>query len=234
MEYLEKLGAAGLAPWDLSQADLGTLAQFAAVRIQLVYPGYQSFIHLTPRERVRQIATYYRQAYHDLVALLPVATFTRIGPRNRPTGLTVRLQLSQLPLLLQQTFVGAVTIEAVEGLPFKEAVQEPGFWCIQARFAIQIENETKGMQTYEDRLLVIKALTEAEAKQKLLPSFEAYAEPYLNGAGLLVRWQFEAFTDSYCLDVQSADAFLSEQGVEVFSTLYKRRLRPEMEWHPRG
>lgn len=189
-------------------------------------------MQLAPRERVRQIDAHYRQAYQQLVSLLPVASFTRIGSRNRPTGLAASLPLVQLSLLVQQPFVSGVTIEAIEGLTSKEVVLEPSFWCIQARFAIQIENETKGMQKYEDRLLVIKAFTEEEAKQKLLPSFEAYAEPYLNSAGLLVRWQFETFIDSYCTDIQSVDAFLSEQGVEVFSTLSNRRLRVGMDWQP--
>jgi hypothetical protein len=221
-----------LEPWGLSQADLSTLPQLASVRVNLTYPGYQAVIQLAPRERVKQIDAHYRQAYQQLVSLLPVTLFTRIGSRVRPTGLAASLSLNQLSLLAQQSFVRDITIEAIEGLTPKETALEPSFWYLRARFAVQIENETKGMQTYEDRLLVIKAFTEEEAKQRLLPSFETYAEPYLNSAGLLVRWQFETFIDSYCTSVQSADAFLSEQGVEVFSTLNNRRLRAEMEWKP--
>jgi hypothetical protein len=198
----------------------------------LAYPGYQAVIQLAPRERIRQIDAQYRRAYQRLVALLPGTSFTRLGSRNRPTGLAASLPLAQLPPLAQQPFVSEVTIEAIEGLTCQEIASEPSFWCIQARFAVQIENKTTGMQMYEDRLLVIRALTEEEAKQKLLPSFEAYAEPYLNSAGLLVRWQFERFTDSYCFDIQDVDAFLSEHGVEVFSTLNNRRLRAGMDWQP--
>lgn len=221
-----------LAPWGLSQTDLHSLSQLASVRVHLTYPGYQAVIQFAPRERIRQINAQYRQAYQHLVALLPGSSFTRLGSRNRPTGLAASLPLAQLPLLVQQPFVSGVTIEAIEGLSCQERAPEPSFWCIQARFAIQIENVTNGMQKYEDRLLVIRALTEEEARQKLLPSFDAYAEPYLNSAGLLVRWQFEAFTDSYSLDIQAIDAFSSEQGIEVFSTLNNRRLRAGMEWQP--
>jgi hypothetical protein len=226
------LATLDLEPWGLCQTDLQSLSQLASVRVHLAYPGYQAVIQLAPRERLRQIDAQYRQAYQRLVALLPGTSFIRLGSRNRPTGLAASLPLAQLSLLVQQPFVSEVTIETIEGLTCQERAPEPSFWCIQARFAIQIENETKGMQKYEDRLLVIRALTEEEAKQKLLPSFEAYAEPYLNSAGLLVRWQFEDFTDSYCLDIQTVDTFLSEQGVEVFSTLNNRRLRAGMEWQP--
>lgn len=221
-----------LAPWGLSQTDLHLLPQLASVRVHLAYPGYQAVIQLAPRERIKQLDAQYRQAYQCLVTLLSGTPLTRLGSRNRPTGLAASLPLAQLPLLAQQPFVSGITIEAIEGLTCQAIVLGPSFWCIQARFAIQIENETNGMQKYEDRLLVIRALTEEESKQKLLPSFEAYAEPYLNSAGLLVRWQFEAFTASYCLDIQTVDDFLSEQGVEVFSTLNNRRLRAGMEWQP--
>lgn len=221
-----------LEPWGLSQTDLHSLPQLASVRVHFAYPGYQAVIQLAPRERIRQIDAQYRQAYQRLMALLPDTSWTRLGTRNRPTGVAASLRLAQLPLLVQQSFVSEVTIEAIEGRSCQEIAPQLSFWCIQARFAIQIENETKGMQKYEDRLLVVRALTEEEAQQKLLPNFEAYAEPYLNAAGLLVRWHFEAFTDSYCLDIQTVDAFLSEQGVEVFSTLHNRRLRSGMEWQP--
>jgi hypothetical protein len=226
------LATLDLKPWGLSQTDLQSLPQLASVRVHLAYPGYQAVIQLAPRERIRQIDAQYRKAYQRLVALIPGISFTRLGSRNRPIGLAASLPLAQLPPLAQQPFVSEVTVEAIEGLTCQERAPEPSFWCIQARFAVQVENVTKGMQMYEDRFLVIRALTEEEAKQKLLPSFEAYAEPYLNSAGLLVRWQFETFTDSYCLDIQGVDAFLSGQGVEVFSTLNNRRLRVGTEWQP--
>ncbi|MFD1470339.1 DUF4288 domain-containing protein [Hymenobacter caeli] len=154
----------------------------------------------------------------------------RLGSRIRPTGITAKLRVHQLLSLLQQPCVNDITIQSIDNLPPKATILKPLFWSIQARFAIQIENQTTGMQKFEDRLLLIRAPTEEEAKQKLLRSFEAYAEPYLNSAGLLVRWQFEAFTDSYCLDINSSEELLSEQGVEIFSTLGNRRLRMGMDW----
>ncbi|GAA4024197.1 hypothetical protein GCM10022409_05190 [Hymenobacter glaciei] len=106
------------------------------------------------------------------------------------------------------------------------------FWSIKARFAIQIENVTGGLQTYEDRILLVKAADEEEAHRKLLPSFASYAEPYLSSAGLLVRWQFEEFLDAYETDVSSLDAFLRDEGVEVFSELGTRKRKAGYEWRP--
>lgn len=221
-----------LGPWGLSQDNPEALTQLASAHIHLPYLGYQSVISLAPSDRIKQIAAHYRQAYRQLIALLPDTDFTRIGSRIRPTGIAAKLRLNQLLHLLQQPCVGGITIQSIENLTPKKAVPKPLFWSIQARFAIQVENETTGMQRFENRLLLIRAPTEEEAKQKLLRSFEVYAEPYLNSAGLLVRWQFEAFTDSYCLDINSSEELLSEQGVEIFSTLGKRRLRLGMGWKP--
>ena len=78
--------------------------------------------------------------------------------------------------------------------------------------------------------MLVKALDEEDARHKLLPGFKSYAEPYLNSAGLLVRWQFEKFLDVYSTDVPSLQAFLHDEGVEVFSELGNRKLKPGFEW----
>ena len=106
------------------------------------------------------------------------------------------------------------------------------YFAIIARFAVQIENRTKGLQTYEDRTLLIKAKSVEEAQQKLTKGFDDYAEPYLNHLGELVRWKFEAFIDSYQTNYDSLEAMLADEdvGIEVFSQLKKRRLNRNRIW----
>ncbi|HEX8348572.1 MAG TPA: DUF4288 domain-containing protein [Hymenobacter sp.] len=223
-----------LDEWDLSEESLASLKHLAQVSIHIRYPGYEPFIDLAPQKRRRAINTYHRQAYRRLVALLPDTDFQRLGNHIRPIGIRIQIQLAQLaellPVLGQNAELDSVSINTVAGLEPKQPEKEASFWSIQARFAIQIENITGGLQKYEDRLLLVKAFTEEEAQQKLLKGFESYAKPYLNTSGFLVRWKFEAFTDSYRLDVCSPEDFLNEQGVEVFSILGNRKLRPEQEW----
>lgn len=223
-----------LDEWGLSEESLARLNHLAQVSIHIKYPGYEPFVDLAPQERRRAIDAHHRQAYRRLIALLPDIDFQRLGNHIRPIGIQIQIQLDQLarllPILAQDADLNSVSIETIEGLELKATEQEAFFWSIQARFAIQIENVTGGLQKYEDRLLLVKAFTEEEAQQKLLKGFESYAKPYLNSSGLLVRWKFEAFTDSYRLDVCSPEDFLNEQGVEVFSILGNRRLRPGQEW----
>lgn len=218
--------------WGLSEADLPRLSNVAAVQIQLKYPDYRPLVQLPPRQRIREIHRQLRQNHQRLLALLPAVAVEAPGSPRRPQSVKTRLPLAELTQLLRQEFIGSVTIEAVEGMEPLPQPDRPFFWCVEARFAIQIENETKGLQAYEDRMLIIMAGSEGQAKAKLATSFAAYAKPYLNPAGLLVRWQFEAFLDVYRAETDSLSGFASDQGVEVFSRLRRRRLRPEAEWHP--
>ena len=223
-----------LDEWNLSEASLARINHLAQVSIHIRYPGYEPFVDLAPQERRRAINAHHRQAYRRLIALLPSIDFQRLGNHIRPIGIQIQIPLDQLakllPALAQDADLNSVSIKTIEGLEPEEPKQKAFFWSIQARFAIQIENVTGGLQMYEDRLLLVKAFTEKEAQQKLLKGFESYAKPYLNSTGLLVRWKFEAFTDSYPLDVCSPEDFLNEQGVEVFSKLGNRRLRTGQEW----
>jgi hypothetical protein len=78
--------------------------------------------------------------------------------------------------------------------------------------------------------VLIKALDQEEAQKKLLKSFESYEEPYLGASGRLVRWKFEKFLDAYSTSVYSAEDFSREEGVEVFSELRNRKIKPEHVW----
>ena len=225
-------GKIDLTRWPLPEEDLVLRENVAQVRIHLAYPGHQAYLHLAPGERRKAISAHYRQDYRQLLSLLNGRKYQRIGSSVRPTGVVLPLPLNQLPALLAQPVVENVSVETIEGFEPRESASEPSFWCLLARFAIQIEHDTGGRQKYEMRHLLVRAFTLEEAKAKLVLSFARYEEPYLNSAGFLVRWHFEAFLDSYQLDVSADNAFLSEEGVEVFSSLHQRRLRPAMEWHP--
>lgn len=103
------------------------------------------------------------------------------------------------------------------------------WFAVRARFAIQIESQTKGMQTYEERIILIKSKTEDKAKKQLLKEFNNYGKPYLNSDGYMVRWQFEKFIDIYWVFDDEINK-QGKQGAEVFSVLKNRRMKPEYQW----
>lgn len=221
-----------LAEWGLTAAELPRLSQLAAVQIQLKYPDYKLFVQFPPPQRIREIDKLHRRNQQRLLALLPAAELEPTGTARRPTGVKTRLPLHELPQLLALEFVDGITIDDIAGMEPQPVPDKLAFWSVEARFAVQIEGETTGLQLYEDRLLIILADSEAEAKRKLTASFAAYAKPYLNSAGRLVRWQFEAFLDVYRAEAYSLSDFASDQGVEAFSRLRRRRLRPDQQWQP--
>jgi hypothetical protein len=76
--------------------------------------------------------------------------------------------------------------------------------------------------------MIVKAYSAGDAMSRLGKVFEKYAEPYLNSQGEMVRWQLEKFVDTYLI----TEGTLDHRGTEVFSTMWRRRMRPEYEWHP--
>ena len=186
-----------LLAWGLSESELPTLANEAVVHFSLAYPGYQAVLAYPPAERKNRIAAQLRAKYQALKAALPPGPFEKIGSHYRPAGIRRRLPLRQLPALLGLAAVEDIWVEEIEGLAPRPPVADPKCWSIKVRFAVQIEHETTGLQLVEERILLIAALDEEEARRKLRPTFAGYAEPYLNPDGYLVRWQFEAFLDAY-------------------------------------
>jgi hypothetical protein len=218
-----------LATWGLREMELTSLANEAVVCFRLAYPGYQAVLAYPPAERKNRIAAQRRAKYQALKAALPPGPFEKLGSHYRPAGIRQRLPLRQLPALAA---VEGIWVEEIEGLIPRPPVAEPRCWSIKARFAVQIEHETTGLQLVEERILLIAALDEEEARQKLQPTFAGYAEPYLNSAGHLVRWQFEAFLDAYEVEAGPLAELLGPEGLEVFSQTSSRRLTPERAWLP--
>lgn len=221
-----------LAAWGLAESELPTLANEAVVHFSLAYPGYQAVLAYPPSERKNRISAQLRAKYQALKAALPPGPFEKLGSHYRPAGIRRRRPLRQLPALLGLVAVEGIWVEEIEGLAPRPPVADPKCWSIKARFAVQIEQQTTGLQLVEERILLIAALDEEEARQKLQPTFASYAEPYLNSAGHLVRWQFEAFLDAYEVAAGPLAELLSTEGLEVFSQTSRRRLTPKWAGHP--
>ena len=218
----------------LTAASLPEMTNLATVRIHLAYPNYKELIHFSPADRRKQVAAQLRQEYQKVKAHLSGLLMERLGSQVKPRGMMVQLPLYRLTSLLNEEAIGNILIESIENWQQPEVpklVPESSFWCVKARFAVQIEGKLSGLQTFEERILLVKATAEEEAKEKLLATFDRYAEPYLNSNGELVRWQFEDFLAVEGVSMDSLDAAAME-GVEVFSTLGTRRIKPGMAWVP--
>lgn len=153
------------------------------------------------------------------------------NPKSPTVFGTSNLKASQIVFFLNDASLQFIKIVKIKGLKRKKikAPVTDKWFAVQTKFAVQIEGQTKGLQTYEERIILIKSKTEVKAKKRLLKEFNAYEKPYLNSDGYMVRWKFEAFIDSYWVFDDEIKK-QGEQGVEIFSVLKNRRMKSEHQW----
>lgn len=202
------------------------------VHVHLVYPNYDDLLHLSPKERMRLIRQKQRNRFKSFVSILPTKKYKRLGSHIAPLGVEIKMNAAQIEQVSENETVQTIFIHDNEEIyPPEEAVIEQ-YFAVVARFAIQIENRTKGLQRYEDRTLLVKAVNVEEAHQKLNKGFNSYGKPYINSYGELVRWKFEAFIESYMTGYESLDEMMEDdqEGIEIFSVLKKRKLKKERMW----
>jgi hypothetical protein len=212
---------------------LGTLP--ITVRIHFKYPNASKLFSLSPSERKQKIEEWYKKVYSVVIRKLPTKIIEPFKPANKkesPRGVTAVLEAKKFHSLLKIPNLEFISIDKIPGYKRKKPVKvEVDQWfAVQARFAIQIEGQTKGIQTYEDRILLVKATSSNKAEKKLLREFKEYSKPYLNSDGYMVRWMFEKVLDTYRL----FDDEILEEGTEVFSVMKNRKMKPEYQWLPKG
>jgi hypothetical protein len=212
---------------------LGTLP--ITVRIHFKYLNASKLFSLPPSERKQRIETWYKDVYFDVIRKLPapkIEPFKATNKKESPRGIVAILEAKKFHSLLKIPNLEFISIDKIPGYKRRKPVRvEVDQWfAVQARFAIQIEGQTKGMQTYEDRILLVKATSANKAEKKLLREFKEYSKPYLNSDGYMVRWMFEKVLDTYRL---FDDEILGE-GTEVFSVMKNRKMKPEYQWLPKG
>jgi hypothetical protein len=126
--------------------------------------------------------------------------------------------------------IGYVSIKKIDKAKEKKAKPTQNFYCVKMTVAIEIEGKNKGLQTIEERFVLIKAKSFDDAYDKLEAKKGNYGEPYLNSSGELVRWKIERFDDCYITDIHNFKDLNDPDGVEVYSKLKTRRLTKERTW----
>jgi len=163
-----------------------------------------------------------------LKAAFPVSAWkVRLGNREMPVALDGRIEPRHVSRLVRQAGVETVTITSIPGCRRRRAGAVKGWWfCVRALVAIQIEGQRVGLQSVEDRFVLVRARSAEEARRRLRRQWREYAKPYLNHLGELVRWRLEKVTDTY----ETVESELDPNGVEVYSRLSNRRMRNEFVW----
>lgn len=205
--------------------------QIASVRIHLKYIDLKKVIQLTSKERIIAIDKHFRDNFHKLLRTASFDTYKLIGNKKRPTGVETTIIIKDIERLTRHSFIENIFINSVKGGKKTIKTEPARFFCIKMTVAIQIEGLKNGLQTYEERYVLIKAKTSDEAYKKIDRQKKKYEQPYLNSQGQLVRWKVENLDDCYATDIIGCDDLNNPEGAEVFSLLKKRKLTKERYWN---
>lgn len=213
-------------------SELNNLKEPIQVSIHFKYPNYQDLLAFKPKKRIQIIQERQLETFRQFTADLSPKAYVQVGSTIAPSGIKLTCSKNDLLLYNQHKDIEHISILGQENNVEMGLKASELFFTIVVRFAVQIENKTKGLQTFEDRMLLVKGANLETAKLRLQQSFKDYEKPYLNSSGELVRWKFEAFIDAYEVNYASLEDMLSHlnKGIEVFSSLRNRRLNKGRVW----
>lgn len=203
----------------------------ANVSIHLKYPATKELIKYSPGERRNKIKKELKINFKKLIDTKLFENYVLIGTASKPNGIKTKVPYSVLKKVSRLDVVGTVYINAIsQAKKIKPAVNPYTFYCVKMTIAIEIEGRKKGVQTIEERFVLVKANSFDSAYKKVEKQKKKYAEPYLNLHGELVRWKIESLDDCFATDINSPEDLNNPEGVEIFSTLKKRRLTAKHAW----
>lgn len=165
--------------------------------LHIPYPDYQPLIKHPPKKRMKLIDGILTVQYQELLSYLANKKFKVIGSATKPRGIELKVRYSELKALSRIPHIAAISILEVKGYKPKIHKNQSTFYGVKIRLAIKVEGQSKGKQTYEDSIWLIKATSAKKAKKQLKAEIKASEEPYLNTHGRLVIWQFEKFIGVY-------------------------------------
>ncbi len=200
-----------------------------------VYPGparLRRLLAQPPQERRAGVRQWRIRQHNKLRAAVSPHKFRTLYYNRGPVGIRVCLPARELRRLFTIGPIDMVKIVRIKGLRRKRVPRSrtPGWFAVKARFALQIEGETGGMQTCEDRIVLVLAHSPHEAGRRAMREFRPYEAPGLTTTGHFRRMAFESILDIYDLYEDT----IRPEGTEVYSEFRRRRMKPAYEWHPSG
>jgi hypothetical protein len=200
------------------------------VKIYLKSPDQNSYIHLEIPERKKFSNNHFKARFNKLINNSIISDYEIIGNKVKPRGIITKIKLSELSLIAKLQFVDYIFIDKMNGAKKKKDKKELEFFCVRMTVLIQVEGVFSGMQTYEDRFVLIKAKDFEDAYRKLEKQEKVYVKPYLNTDMRLVRWKIISYDDCYSTGIKNLEEFNNKEGVEVFSKLGRRKVDGKNTW----
>jgi Domain of unknown function (DUF4288) len=194
--------------------------------VQLHLDTYQvtpSILALRPRARTRLIAAKAARWIAAIRRRFPKRIFEIEPGTSMPAFVEVTLAAREVQRLAAMKGIRSVRMKSVEGRRrARDPSPRPAWYCVRGLVVIEVEGQRRGMQAIEDRFVLVRASSPEEAKRRLHSEWRQYAQPYLNTDGEIVRWRLEEIKDIY----ETGETELNPAGVEVYSRLSSRRMKP--------
>ena len=197
-----------------------------------IYPGparYRTLLGQSPEQRRVGVHAWHVRRYERLRARLSSYDFETKYFNGDPMSVLVTVPAKEVHAILDLSCVDRVNILRIKGGPRKRSTKHkaPAWFAVKARFVIQDEGQTRGMQDYEERILLVQARSAKDAERKALRAFRRDESLSLTTTGHFFRWTFDTILDIYKTFIDEIDP----SGTEVYSEMKKRRMKPEYEWH---
>ncbi len=187
-------------------------------------------VSLEPKKRRPYQVKRWQRWSAQLQKTFPLSNFTPDSTGDLPSSLATTLSIPDIKRLVELPCVHSILIERISGYPRRKELQHSLSWyCVRALVAIQIEGQTRGNQSVEDRFVIVRAFSFKDAERRLQREWCDYATPYLNSDSRLVRWQLDKVVDVYEIYGDEIDP----NGTEIYSQLISRRMKPAYQWQPR-
>jgi hypothetical protein len=228
----------GLEKFGMSHAALRLLGKRpVTVEIEIDIPPYVypsrpelcRLLRMAPHQR-RDLVRQWRKRKHAMLCKeLPVAETTVLRFNRAPIGVRFTLPADRVDRLRRLRNASVIRIISVEGVrEKKQPSTATRLYAVKGLVAFQIEGQTHGTQLCEERITVVAARSESEARARVAGIMAGEHSPYLATSGRFLRWKFEGVSD-VC---ECPDGQFDLKATEVFSRYRRRRVRPEDEWHP--
>jgi Domain of unknown function (DUF4288) len=217
----------GLDEFGLGIAQLTSLG---SIRIKLDvflrHINEKPLFKLKPSERMKKMNRHYESLLSRVKKNWSDGPLDISWIRQQSRGFSASVEARRVSRLLRMPEIADIWIDKIPGRKHVSVIAKKRWFAVKARFAIQVEGQTAGLQIYEDRIMMVKAKSSEDAENKLRPEFKRYGTPYLNPYGFMARWAFERVLDVYEIGDEKIDA----RGVEIFSVLARRRMKPKYVW----
>jgi len=209
---------------------LGQLTSLGSAKIKLHvclrHINEKSLFKYQPSQRIQKMKRHYETLLSRVKKKWSDGPIDITWIRRQPRGFNATVEAKRVSCLQQMPEIFGIWIDEIPGRKRISAKSRERWFAVQARFAIQVEGQKTGIQSYEDRIVMVRAISFEDAENKLQPEFKQYGTPYLNPHGYMARWAFERVLDVY----EIGDEKIDPRGMEVFSVLAQRRMKPKYAW----